>query len=325
MKFIKQFAVLPADAEKIRALVEGRQSDWFVMDRQQRNVEGHAPRFNREEFWLILLGCLLTTQQRSTKGAPVDRFLELKPFPLSLSLCAREIEKQIVSILTSFGGIRRAPTIARQAKLNYDWLHRHGWASVEAHFTKLAAQRNRPPEPRDVKAEREAAYFADEAFAGIGPKQSRNLWQWLGLTRYEIPLDSRISKWIGSNLSIQIGGIDLNEQRDYDAVLDCIQALCIEARVLPCMFDAAAFDYQEQGSTQSGAPVDSKGTTRTGYVNPNGQVVIRDTGAPGTDKFQRVYQLGCSKCGYVYGANGSDCHLRLCPKCQDGSAGLLLR
>ena len=54
----------------------------------------------------------------------------------------------------------------------------------------------------------------------------------------------------------------------------------------------------------------SKGTTEIGYVNPNGQVTIRDTGLPGTDKYQRVYQLACSKCGHNYGANGSDIHER---------------
>jgi hypothetical protein len=69
----------------------------------------------------------------------------------------------------------------------------------------------------------------------------------------------------------------------------------------------------------------SKGTTETGYVNPNGQVVIRDTGTSGTDKFQRIYQLACSNCGHIYGANGSDCHLRRCPKCQGGAEGLPLR
>ena len=46
---------------------------------------------------------------------------------------------------------------------------------------------------------------------------------------------------------------------------------------------------------------ESKGTTEVGFVNPLGQVVIRNTGASGTDKFQTTYQLGCSKCGHVYG------------------------
>lgn len=66
----------------------------------------------------------------------------------------------------------------------------------------------------------------------------------------------------------------------------------------------------------------SKGTTEIGYVNPNGRVTIRDTGLPGTDKYQRIYQLACSICGYNYGANGADIHERKCPKCQGGSLGL---
>lgn len=63
-------------------------------------------------------------------------------------------------------------------------------------------------------------------------------------------------------------------------------------------------------------------TTRPGYVNPNGQVVIRDTGLPGTDHGQTIYQLGCNPCGHVYGANGSDIFERKCPKCQKGKTGL---
>jgi hypothetical protein len=63
-------------------------------------------------------------------------------------------------------------------------------------------------------------------------------------------------------------------------------------------------------------------TTQSCYVNRNGQVVIRNTGLPGTDHLQMVYQLGCSNCGHVYGANGSDIHLRRCPMCQNGVTGL---
>jgi len=65
-------------------------------------------------------------------------------------------------------------------------------------------------------------------------------------------------------------------------------------------------------------------TAQPGYVNRNRQVVVRNTGLPGTDHGQSVYQLGCSDCGHVYGANGSDIHLRLCPKCQGGAPGLAL-
>jgi hypothetical protein len=65
-----------------------------------------------------------------------------------------------------------------------------------------------------------------------------------------------------------------------------------------------------------------QGTTKTGYVNSNGQVTIRNTQMPGTDHLQSVFQVACSQCGYNYGANGSDLHDRKCPKCQSGRPGL---
>ena len=63
-------------------------------------------------------------------------------------------------------------------------------------------------------------------------------------------------------------------------------------------------------------------TTAPGYVNRNSQIVIRDTGLPGTDHGQRVYVLHCSKCDHVYGANGSDIHERKCPN-DGGRPGLV--
>ena len=83
---------------------------------------------------------------------------------------------------------------------------------------------------------------------GFGPKQSRNLWQWLGLTRYETPLDSRVVKWINRNLSIQVDKDNLIDDAYYDAVMDYIQDVCGRAGVLPCLWDAAAFDNNNTNS-----------------------------------------------------------------------------
>jgi hypothetical protein len=66
-------------------------------------------------------------------------------------------------------------------------------------------------------------------------------------------------------------------------------------------------------------------STKVGFVNPKGQVVIRKTELRGTDHGQSVYQMACSNCGEVYGANGTDAHLRKCPSCQGGTKGLEYR
>lgn len=63
-------------------------------------------------------------------------------------------------------------------------------------------------------------------------------------------------------------------------------------------------------------------TTKSGFINRNGQVVIRNTGKPGTDHGQTIYQLACTECGDIYGANGSDIFERKCPQHQSGAPGL---
>jgi hypothetical protein len=76
-------------------------------------------------------------------------------------------------------------------------------------------------------------------------------------------------------------------------------------------------------SAQSSAHSD-QGTTRPGYRNRNGQVVIGPTDLPGTDHNQLVYRLFCGRCGLNYGANGSDIHARKCPYCGGGRPGLAI-
>ena len=66
----------------------------------------------------------------------------------------------------------------------------------------------------------------------------------------------------------------------------------------------------------------NKGTTEIGYTNKNNQRVIRNTGLPGTDHNQYVYELECGDCGHRYGSNGSDNWQRKCPRCQGGRPGL---
>ncbi len=75
-------------------------------------------------------------------------------------------------------------------------------------------------------------------------------------------------------------------------------------------------------STNRALATSEASTTTPGFVNRNGQEVVRATGLPGTDHQQRVYELLCHHCGHRYGSNGSDNFQRKCPECQDGASGL---
>src|SRR3954469_1026027 len=142
----------------------------------------------------------------------------------------------------------------------------------------------------------------------------------LGVSRYEIPLDGRNIGWMNLSLGLNIDPKHVSTRKSYEAVLDFVKELCIQSDVLPVVFDVVAF---RKGKDDGGrAPRKTRGTTIPGYKNRNGQVVVWNTELPGTDHLQFIYKLGCSNCGAVYGANGSDIHDRKCPECQGGASGL---
>ena len=62
--------------------------------------------------------------------------------------------------------------------------------------------------------------------------------------------------------------------------------------------------------------------TSIGFLNREGQQVIRKTEREGGMLGQRVFILHCTVCDHEYGTDGCDIYDRLCPKCQDGPPGL---
>jgi hypothetical protein len=127
------------------------------------------------------------------------------------------------------------PTIAKRITENFTHLEGELFEHLIAMLLELEIN-------RDKRSERAVARTIDIELVGFGPKQSRNLIQWMGSTVYEIPIDSRLIKWIKGNLSLQSVEVKrLSDLSYYENTLDLIQELCAAADVLPCLFDAAVF------------------------------------------------------------------------------------
>jgi hypothetical protein len=224
--------------------VKENQKRVFVVQRELRNVSGKIPSRTREEIWLTMSMCLLTTQQRSGPSSPISRFLLAKPFSLSFQRLSmiKDIPQYIQQTLENYGGIRFAPKISGQMEHNYEILSSGGWQIVEQYGNKLEIQRNAEPTPDHHILEREAARYISENYSGFGPKQSRNFWQALGLTRYEFVLDSRILKWLRAfGFPFPLSSMALGEEEYYCFISDILCDWCNRAGVLPCILDAAIF------------------------------------------------------------------------------------
>ena len=74
--------------------------------------------------------------------------------------------------------------------------------------------------------------------------ESRLLLQTMGLTKYEIPVDSFVSEWLNDfGFPVRLSSNALQDRHFYHFVSEGIQLLCNKAGIYPCVLDAAIHEY----------------------------------------------------------------------------------
>ena len=217
--------------------------DPLVQQRIERNLSETKPEVSKDGFWYVMVSCLLTTQQRSGPGSAVTRFINSRPFPLNYQLCMSpdDLRGFAQEVLSTFGGLRFSNRLSSQIAENLYLLEQSLWSKTFAMLDELRSAQT-------VQSERETADFIASHFKGFGPKQSRNLLQSLGLTRYEIPIDSRITKWLNDfGFPIRLSAEALSDPNYYRFVSGGIQELCARSEIYPSVLDAAIFTSFDKG------------------------------------------------------------------------------
>lgn len=254
-----KIAIGASDVEAVRVLVEKQLGHRVV----QARLASHSRKPSLQRLWRAQLMCLMTTQNKSGLGSAVDELLRQRPFPLSLKRCRAQedgVEQYIfLTFQNSDRRIRRWKIISHLAALNFQKLEYKGWAEVEGWVDRLWEQRQAEPAAEHYRLERQAAVYLQNHLKGFGPKQSRNFWQSLGLTRYEIPIDSRVLRWSRKNLHLDLPVSGLTDESFYELVMDAFRELCGRAGVWPSVFDAAVFStFERDGSLPSTTTIDDE-------------------------------------------------------------------
>lgn len=237
-----------SDIRRLRQFMAGARRDPFVQARARRNLARTKREVSRPAFWHALVGTLLTTQQKSGPESAVARFMRARPFPLTYPTCCsqRRVDLFVTRTLSAFGGIRRSTRMGKELAANLARLEDGLWQEVLVRLNSL-----RPFATRE--RELEVAEFLDDKLVGLGPKQSRNLLQSLALTRYEIPIDSRLIRWLNAfGFPIHLSAAGLSDRHYYGFVSQGIQKLCAAAKVTPCVLDAAVFASFDNGGWKAG-------------------------------------------------------------------------
>jgi hypothetical protein len=209
----------------------------FVTYRISKNVNRQNIKVDRNSILKNVIMCLLTSQQRSGPNSPIGMFLRKKPFPLTEEIISQQndIEDFIRITLQQNGLNRFINRIPSYFSLNYNRLKNNNWEIVNDFTNKLDGNASK-------EIERAIADNLQDTFIGFGPKQSRNILQSLGLTKYEIPIDSRITDWLNDfGFPIRLSAASLQDKEYYHFVSDGIQVLCSHAEIYPCVLDAAIF------------------------------------------------------------------------------------
>lgn len=238
MKF--EWIIDAADKTKYRAFVAQWKGHRIVKEREKRNLQRIGIDLTPRNFWRKLAGCLLTTQQRSGENSKVAQFLRSGNPLLDWSHCrsasslAAEVERTLGA-----NGMRRGRQIGKELAGAAALLRDGGWAEVKIHLQKITTQTTKAKE-------REVASFLRSRFKGLGPKQSRNLIQWLGLSQYEVPLDSRMAKTLRRlNFPVPVSAGALSDEDYYCFVEDGLHLMLAQIKIQPCIFDACAFASME--------------------------------------------------------------------------------
>lgn len=238
-----QWIINNEDVKLLKDFVSKHKGNNFVKGRIKRNLSDSSLKFSRDEFWKRMIACLLTTQQRSGPNSNISRFLKSSSLILDYNYCkiSNNLEKEVYEVLTKFGGIRRTNSISEEVQFNFNWLEDTGWEKITEISKKLIELREQKPNLDNIQIERVACLLVQN-LKGIGPKQSRNLWQSLGLTRYEIPIDSRVIKWLNNNkFPFVLSASGLSDENYYQLLMDGIQKWCLKSEIFPCVLDAVIF------------------------------------------------------------------------------------
>ena len=223
------------EIQKLKSFIE-ENDNAFLRARISRNVEKKNISITKNSIIRNLMMCLLTSQQRSGPDSPVGNFLRKKPFPINDTTVSEteNIEVFLKQTLKQHDLPRYINRISKFFTENIVKIENDNWQIIER-LEYLNKNQSK-------ETERKLADFLNDWLKGFGPKQSRNFLQSLGLTKYEIPIDSRITSWLNKfGFPLSLKSSPLSDQDYYHFVLDGIQELCLKANVLPCVLDAAIF------------------------------------------------------------------------------------
>ena len=221
---------MPIDITRIRD---------FVKKHKNKNVEkiidkniNHFDRvIDKDALLRAMLICLMSSETDSYPESKIEQIFSKKPFLLSSQYLFKvtNIELAFQEAFQTFGVTKYLKKVPMYFSTNFDFLVETDW--------DLESEINRSLEHELTKYdERKLADMVDRSFKGFGSKEARSFLLELGVTKYEIPIDYNLIKWLNNfDFPIKFSKIALQDILFYHFVSDGIQKLCEISEIYPCV------------------------------------------------------------------------------------------
>lgn len=235
-----QWKIDNSDIQRVVSFVEQNQGK-LTAKRMARNVQKQKISIGKDTVIKKMLASLLASKHDFTRDSDVGQFLKVKPFLLTYDFLSKAtmVEFVMASVLKENGLERYAQRVPAFFAHNFSYLEGTDWILLDKLHICLKKEMSRLDE-------RELADSIDKVFKGFGSKEARYFLQSLGLTKYEIPIDSALIGWLENfGFPVKITPTALQDKEFYHFISDGIQLLCHYAGIYPCILNAAVLSEQK--------------------------------------------------------------------------------
>jgi thermostable 8-oxoguanine DNA glycosylase len=229
-----------SDINRIRDFIK-RYNSPAVEKIINRNINHIDTAINKDSVLKVMLICLLSSDTDSYPERIIEQMVNEKPYLLNYEylLKVRNIEYMFQEAFKTYGITKYLKKVPNFFSTNLDFLFETNWnlekeinSSLERELTK--------------NEERELADRIDRSFKGFGSKEARSFLLALGVTRYEIPIDYKLIKWLKAfDFPIKFSKIALQDILFYHFVSDGIQKLCEISEIYPCVLYSSVMSGYE--------------------------------------------------------------------------------
>jgi thermostable 8-oxoguanine DNA glycosylase len=226
--------ITPQSIEYFKNLHAKHQNHPLVLERIENSSSDKKKQdIDINLFWSALVEIINATQDRSAGlNSPTnDTDYKIKKWDSIKDISHDELRELAYTEFMDSNIDKYSNNNARYAVSNRNFIKKQGEEKILKKINSC--------EVGNATSEEKTCVFLQK-LKGIGPKQSRSILQYLGLSHHQVPIDSAVLN------QLEISGIDitdakLDKERDYQEVQNIIWNISKELNVLPCVFDAIGY------------------------------------------------------------------------------------